>query len=128
MLNSGLFVCRQIEPDVTVMDFTGRLTTPAILVADVERYIKKRIERGIRKLVLDLGKVDLIDSSAVGMLVVCSSAMEQAGGNLVIAGAAGYVKRVLELVHVDRTIPMYSDLPAACKAMTAPTGPPAAAQ
>jgi anti-sigma B factor antagonist len=77
--------------------------------------------------VLDLSKVEFIDSSAVGMLVFCWSAMEKAGGAMVIAGAAGYVKQVLESVHLNRTIRMYSDLGSACKAMAESTAPPATA-
>ena len=125
MLNSGMFAFRQIEPDVTVMDFTGRLTTPGIIVADVENMIKKRIERGSRKLVLDLGKVDFVDSSGVGMMMVCWSNMEKVGGTMVIAGAAGHVKRVLEGVCLHRTIRMYADVASACQGMAAPAAPPA---
>ena len=127
MLNSGLFVLRQVEPDVTVIDFKGRLTTPGIIVADVENIIKKRVERGSRKLVLDLAKVDYVDSSGVGMMMVCWSAMEKSGGKMVIAGAAGHVKRVLESVCLDRTIRMFSDLASACEAMGETAAPPATA-
>ncbi len=111
------FVFRQREPDVTVMDFTGPLSMPGITVADVERAIKRRIEDGSRKLVLDLNKVDFLDSSGVGLLVVCSSAMEKAGGKMAIAGATGVVKQVLGIVHLERVIGMYSDLASACEAI-----------
>jgi len=94
-------------------------------VADVENMIKKRIERGSRKLVLDLGKVDFVDSSGVGMMMVCWSNMEKVGGTMVIAGAAGHVKHVLESVCLNRTIRMYDDVPSACQGIAAPAAPPA---
>jgi len=125
MLGKKLFTSRQVEPDVLVVDFVGRVSTPAILVADVERFIKKQIEGGSRKLVLDFSKVDFLDSSGVGVLVVCSSVMEKAGGKMVIAGAAGYVKEALQMVHLDRVIPLHSDLAAACKSLE--SGAPASA-
>jgi anti-anti-sigma factor len=127
MLNSGQCVFRLIEPDITVMDFRGRFTTPEILVTEVERVIKKRISGGCRKLVLDLGRVDFVDSAGVGMLLVCSSAMEQAGGYMVIAGACGQVKRVFEIVHLERTVRMYPDLSSACKEIGEATARPATA-
>jgi anti-sigma B factor antagonist len=127
MLNSGQCAFRQIEPDVTVMDFTGRFTTPEIMVASVERAIKRRIEGGCRKLVLDLTKVDFVDSAGVGMLAVCSGAMEQAGGTIVIVGATGHVKKVLEIVHLERTIRMFSDVASACKALAEASTRPATA-
>ena len=125
MLSTGLFVVKEIAPDVVVMDFKGRLTTPGIMVASVEQTIKRRIEGGARKLVLDLTKVDFVDSSGIGMLMVCWSSMNKAGGKLVIAGAAGYAKEVLNMVHLERHVGMYSDLAEACKAMTEPGPPPA---
>jgi anti-sigma B factor antagonist len=127
MLGAKLFTSREVEPDVLVVDFTGRVSTPAILVADVERFIKKQIEGGSRKLVLDFSKVEFLDSSGVGVLVVCSSVMEKAGGKMAIAGAAGYVKQALEMVHLDRVIPMHSDLASACKFLGESSAPPASA-
>ena len=107
------FVTRQHEPDVTVMDFTGQLTWGNSLV-EAEYAIKDRIRGGSRKLVLDLTNVNFLDSAGVGMLVVCSSVMQQAGGRLVVAGAAGKVKHVLELTRIDKVIGIYPDLPSAC--------------
>ncbi|HKS97679.1 MAG TPA: STAS domain-containing protein [Terriglobia bacterium] len=127
MLGKKLFTSRQVNPDVLVVDFTGRVSTPAILVADVERFIKKQIEGGSRKLVLDFSKVEFLDSSGVGVLVVCSSVMEKAGGRMVIAGATGYVKEALQMVHLDRVIPLHADLAAACESLGASSAPPASA-
>ena len=107
------FVTRQHEPDVTVMGFTGHLTMGNSLV-EVEYAIKDRIQGGPRKLVLDLTNVNFLDSAGLGMLVVCSSVMQQAGGRLMVAGAAGKVKQVLELTHIDKVIGIYPDLASAC--------------
>jgi anti-sigma B factor antagonist len=112
------FVFRQLQPDVTVMDLTGPLSMPGITVVELERAIRGRIEQGVRKLVLDLANVNFLDSSGVGLLVVCSSAMERAGGRMVLVGAAGPVKQVLGTVHLDRVIGMFPDLTCACEAMT----------
>jgi anti-sigma B factor antagonist len=107
------FVTRQHGPDVTVMDFTGQLTWGNSLV-EAEYAIKDRIQGGSRKLVLDFTNVNFLDSAGVGMLVVCSSVMQQAGGRLVLAGVAGKVKQVLEITHINKVIGMYPDLTSAC--------------
>src|SRR6266536_4283840 len=107
------FVTRQHEPDVTVMGFTGHLTMGNSLV-EVEYAIKDRIQGGPRKLVLDLTNVNFLDSAGVGMLVVCSSVMQQAGGRLMVAGAAGKVKQVLQVTYIDTVIGIYPDLASAC--------------
>jgi anti-sigma B factor antagonist len=114
------FNFRQLDPDVTVMDFSGNFSRPGIMVAKVEDTIRKRIEEGVRKLVLDLDKVDFIDSSGIGLLAVCSALMKQAGGRMAVTGAGGIAKQVLETVSVDRVIGVYPDLASACAAVSKP--------
>ncbi len=120
------FDFRRVDPDVTVMDFSGRLSTPGIMVAEVERTIRRTIEGGVRKLVLDLGRVDFIDSSGIGVLAVCSGMMKQAGGRMAVTRAAGIVKQALEAVSLDRVIGIYPDLASACAAMSEPHPEPPA--
>lgn len=118
------FKCRKAEPDVTVMDFTGQFSLGTTLIL-IEDAVRDCIKQGCRKLVLDLSKVNYVDSAGVGMLVVCSSVMEMAGGKMAIAGAGGKVKQVLEITHVDRVLTVCSDLGAACSALGASAAPPA---
>ena len=119
------FAVRQVEPDVTVLDLTGQLTL-GNAITEVESAIKQRIQKGSKKLALELSRLTFLDSSGVGMLVVCSGVMERAGGRLVIVGAGGKVKEVLLLTHLDRVMRMYSDLDSACAALAEPPAPSAA--
>ena len=118
------FATRQVDPDVTVMDITGQLTLGNALT-EVESAIKKRIQNGSRKLVLELSKLTFLDSSGVGMVAVCSGVMDRAGGRLVLAGASGKVKEVLLLTHLDRVMGMYSDVASACACFEPPAAPAA---
>jgi len=118
------FATRQIEPDITVMDFSGRLTLGNQLI-DIEHAITDHIRQGGRQVVLELSKLDFMDSGGVGALVICSSTMKISGGKMVLAGAAGKVKQVLELTSLDRIIEMYSDVSSACEALSGTAPPPA---
>lgn len=120
------FTTRRVEPDVTVLELSGQLTLGNALM-EVEQAIKQGIQKGSRRLVLELSRLTFLDSSGVGMLAVCSGIMERAGGQLVISGAAGKVKEVLELTHLDRVTRMYSDLASACASFAEPSTPPPAA-
>ncbi len=120
------FNFRRLDPDVAVMDLSGRLSVPGIMVAEVERTIKKTIEEGARKLVLDLSKVDFIDSAGIGVLAVCSGVMKQAGGRMAVTGASGIVKQALQAVSMDRVIGIYPDLASACAALSEPRSEPPA--
>jgi anti-sigma B factor antagonist len=116
----------QNEHGVTVMEFTGRLSMPGIAVTEVERTIKLQIDGGSRKLVLDLSKVEYLDSSGLGVLAVSARAMGKAGGSIITAGAHGRVEHVLLLTNLNRIIGMYPDVATACAAL-ADTPTPASA-
>ena len=83
---------RELTPDITAMTLTGRLILGNRL-SEVEHAIRRCIEQGVRKLVLDLSGLNYIDSAGLGVIAVCIGVMEQQGGKAVIAGVAGQVQR-----------------------------------
>jgi anti-sigma B factor antagonist len=104
---------RQVEPDITVVDVSGQLHAGNTLLS-VESTLKKLIEGGVRKLVLDFSELKLIDSSGIGVLVVCSAQIRERGGMLRIACPPGTVAHVLELVNLGQVVQIDSDLESAC--------------
>jgi anti-sigma B factor antagonist len=108
------FQTRQLEPGITVVDVSGQLHAGNTLLS-VESTLKKLIESGVRKLVLDFSELKLIDSSGIGVLVVCSAQIRQQGGMMRIACPPGAVAHVLELVNISQVVPIDSDVESACK-------------
>jgi anti-sigma B factor antagonist len=115
----------ELSADITAMTFTGRLTLGNQLT-DVEYAIRERIVQGLRKLVLDFSGLHYIDSAGIGVIAVCIGLMERAGGRLAVAGAAGQVKQLLALTHLDRVVEFYPNLASARTALTDPTRLPQA--
>lgn len=109
---------RRLEPDITIAEIAGRLSLGNTLLS-IENTLKRLTDEGVRKIVVDLAGLNSVDSSGIGMLVSCFAHMEQKGGHLRIAGAAGSVLKVFETVHLDRIVPMDSDVDAACRALPA---------
>ena len=109
---------RQVEPDVTVFAISGRLNLGNSLIS-IENAIRRLIDEGARKLVVDLAGLNAIDSSGVGMLVTLCGHTEQKGGRLRVAGAQGGVAKVLETVHLNRLAPMDADVESACRHLAA---------
>src|SRR5262245_35965620 len=103
----------RIEPDITVMEITGRLNLGNTLIS-VEDTIKKLIREGSRKLVLDLKGLSYIDSSGIGLIVTCTGEMGQAGGQMRVAGAQGVVKRAFDVVRLNLVVPQDPDVDTAC--------------
>lgn len=108
---------RYVEPNITVVELTGRLTLGNRLT-EVERQIKDTIQQGCRKLVLDLGKLDFMDSSGVGMLVTCAGTMHGAGGQMRISNPSGRVAQVFEITHLGRVVQIFADTETACRGFT----------
>ena len=105
---------RRVEQDITVIEISGRLNLGNSLVA-IETEIKRLIDRGARKLVIDLTAVNFIDSSGIGMLVSCAGQMEESQGHIRIAGAQGSVAKAFRIVHLDRIAPLDENVESACR-------------
>ena len=107
---------RRIEPDVTVVEITGRLALGNTLLS-LENSTKRQIDDGARRMVIDLTSVNSLDSAGIGMLVSCFAHMEQKGGHLRVAGAQGTVAKALRTAHVERIVPMDPDMETALKSL-----------
>jgi len=104
--------------DVTVVELSGRLHLGNSLTY-AENAINRLIDGGTRKLVIDLARLDYIDSSGLGMLIFCGGHMEQSGGRMRVAGAGGGVARVFEIANASRVLQFDADLESACSNLSA---------
>jgi len=100
---------RQVEPDLTVIELTGHLNLGNELMT-VEAAVKRLIQDGARKLVVDVTKLDYIDSAGIGMLVGCNGQMDRAAGKMRVAGAQGAVAKAFGVVHMDRIMSLDLDV------------------
>ena len=103
---------------MTVVELTGHLNLGNELMT-VEAAVKRAIDEGARKLVIDVTKLEYIDSAGIGMLVACNGQIERAGGKMRVAGAQGTVAKAFEVVHMDRITSLDADLDAACQNLSA---------
>lgn len=96
----------QPAPDICLIEFSGKL-----LMGNDSRQVEWNISElliaGIKKIIFDLSKLDSIDSTGVGILVMCQAKVQKAGGMLRIAGPHGIVHETLMLTHVDKLVPLF---------------------
>jgi anti-sigma B factor antagonist len=100
---------RVIEPDITVVEISGRLALGNVL-ASIEHSVKGLIQDGSRKLIIDLTGLDHMDSAGIGVLVACGGLMDSKGGKMRIAGAHGVVAKSFGIVHMDRIVGIDPDV------------------
>ena len=97
---------KQLAPDVTVLEMTGRIIM-GNNSRDVELKLAEILHDNGKKIIFDLSGVTIIDSTGIGILVLCKGKIEKEGGKLHVAGAAEFVKDVFKMTSVDKLIQMY---------------------
>ena len=103
---------KQVDPDIVVLEMNGRI----VLGNDartVEWKVDELLKEGCKNLIFDLTGVTVLDSTGVGILVMCFARMKRSGGMLHVAGAQGMVEQTLRMTNVDRLIELYPTVTAA---------------
>jgi anti-anti-sigma factor len=79
--------------------------------------VAQRLAEGHRSFVLDLAKVELIDSSGVGTLIALHHQVVAAGGVLAVTGATPFVGKVLRMMRLDRFLKLFDSEERALKSL-----------
>ncbi len=109
---------KRIEPDLVVVEIAGKIVAGPEC-AQIEWLISDLLSQDEKKIVFDLSEVTHLDSTGVGIVVMCFGKVKKAGGDLRVAGARGIVEEVLKMTKVDRIIFLY---PTAAAAVAGPAG------
>jgi anti-sigma B factor antagonist len=93
---------------VTVVD-PRETRLDAEVAGDLRAMLLELIERGSRKVILDLGAVEFIDSSGLGALVSALKRMRHldAAGDIRLAHVQPSVRAVLEIIRLHRVFPVF---------------------
>lgn len=94
---------KHIDPDIALLQMAGRI----VLGSDsmrVEWTVAELLKENQKKVILDLADVTIVDSTGVGILVMCYAKVKKAGGALRIAGVNGMVEDTLRLTNIDKLI------------------------
>jgi anti-sigma B factor antagonist len=94
--------CREIE-DVAIIDFSGKITLGEGS-STLRRTLRDLIDKGHRKIVLNLYDVDYIDSSGIGELVSGYTTVRNAEGELKLLHLT---KRVHDLLQITRLFTVF---------------------
>jgi anti-sigma B factor antagonist len=97
---------KQATPEIVIMELRGRL-----LMGNDSRQVEwtmaELLKEGAKKVVLDLRALDAIDSTGVGILVMCNAKLQKAGGVMRIVSSDGIVASTLQMTHVDRIVKFF---------------------
>jgi anti-sigma B factor antagonist len=91
------FKTRQLN-DVTIVDLRGRITLGEGS-ATVRGTVHDLLSNGVKRILLNLGDVNYIDSSGIGELVSAFTAVKKQGGELKLLNLS---KRVHDLLQITK--------------------------
>src|SRR5437879_6336546 len=97
---------RKNEPDIIVVELVGRITLGRES-SQIEIQIVKLLNEGVRKLVMDLARVDYIDSTGIGIIAYCFGKITQAGASCRVSGARGLVMDLFKITRLDSVIQFF---------------------
>ena len=109
-------VQRKIEPDITVVELSGRLALGRESQR-IETLFEELSKKGATKIVLDLSGVEYIDSAGIGMLALSSGKLKEAGGKLAVAAPEGRVLQMLNLTGMSSILKVCGTVDAAAAAL-----------
>lgn len=117
MADSKLQIDEHLFGDVVVLTLSGQMLLDDGDLA-FRRQIHDVIERGVRKIVVDLGGVTYIDSSGVGMMAAKLMTVRNAGGDMKLVNLTNKTHRLLSMIKLLSTFEVFEDQPSAIRSFS----------
>ena len=110
----------ETDKDLLVIESEGQLDET--LAMDFIRDLYERIEKGLRKIIVDCSSMDFISSLDLSVLARLRSKVVMKGGELKFCGVSGRVGEVLRITAMDKLFEIHPDLESARRAFHADEG------
>ncbi|MDR1318598.1 MAG: anti-sigma factor antagonist [Treponema sp.] len=79
----------------------------------LKELVMKMIEKKVERIILNVDKINSIDSSGIGALIYISSTVKKLNLSFAIANVRGSVKQVIEKIKLASYFPICADLQSA---------------
>ncbi len=114
------YAIRQIG-DVTVLDFTGRVSLTETPdgpggESSLHEVVRNAVKKGSKKILINLRGVTYIDSSGLGELVACWTTASNQSADMKVCNASTRVNDLLVITSLKATLNAYPDEEAALQA------------
>ena len=96
---------RTLEKELPVIQLEGEVDV--YTAPQLKQQMISILEGGARELVVDLAKVDYLDSTALGVLIGGIKRMRERDGNMVLICPSPRIRRVFEITGLDKIFDMY---------------------
>ncbi len=87
-------------------------------VAQFRTEIEQQLQNGNNKLIVDLKNVPLLDSTALGVIIVTLQVLQRSGGKLVLLSPQKAVSSILDVTRLSSILEVYETEEAARNAFS----------
>ena len=116
----ALTVCGLIKPAKGVIELEGEVDV--YTAPQLKQQMISLLEGGSRRMVVDLTKVEYLDSTALGVLIGGLKRMREQDGNMVLVCPSPRIRRVFEITGLDKIFDIYNSTDEAQSALGKETG------
>jgi anti-sigma B factor antagonist len=113
-------ITTQDVDEVVVFYVSGEIRRSHIEEATLHEVVKSQLELGRRNLLLNLEKVDFIDSWGVGEMLASYTSTQNLGGKIKLARISKKLDFVLMVTGLKRVLEVFDDETAALRSFTKP--------
>ena len=103
------------DGDAAVIELEGRLSL-GDAVDDFRTVWSNALAAGVKNIVVNLSEVTMMDSSGIGTMIRCHSAVTQRGGKLRLVGANATVRQAFKITRLDHVFEFHDSEQAALAA------------
>lgn len=105
--------------EVSIIELKGEFTLDSGLprpldlrghrLSDLGETLRRLLDQGVRKILLDLAQVTFLDSAGLGELIACRKRTVQRGGDIRLLRPVGKVRELLEMLSLTRVFAIFED-------------------
>jgi anti-sigma B factor antagonist len=71
---------------------------------EVREVLFDAVREGARDIVVDLSRVEFLDSCAIGVLIKVLKLVQDRGGRLILAGVNRHIHKILDITHLNNVL------------------------
>jgi anti-sigma B factor antagonist len=94
--------------NVHILDISGKITLGEGTMA-VRNTVRDLLKAGSKKIILNLGEVNYVDSSGIGELVSAYTTVTNQGGKLILLNLHKKIRELLQITKLLTVFPVYDN-------------------
>jgi anti-anti-sigma factor len=99
---------QRVVGDVVILDPRGQVTLADEEEAVLVRMVRRLLDDGRRRLLINLQYVSYVDSTGIGEIVGAFTRVDQAGGTLKLCGVSPRIRELLQATTLDAVIEAFT--------------------